>query len=139
MAPALDLEPRPTNTKAMTTVLVVDDEPDLRRIVRRALERDGHHVVEAESATAALQVVQGPAGPDAVVCDVLMPGKSGIALYDELLRLNPTLAGKVIFLTGAANDRGVHDRIEALGVPLLAKLDDLQLVVDAVRVALLRK
>jgi hypothetical protein len=45
----------------------------------------------------------------------------------------------VVFLTGAARDRGVHDRIEALGVPLLAKLDDLQLVVDAVRSALLKR
>jgi hypothetical protein len=43
-----------------------------------------------------------------------------------------------VFLTGANQDPDVHRPIEQLGVPLLGKLDDLSLVVDAVRVALLR-
>ena len=81
----------------------------------------------------------GDPQPDAVVSDVLMPGKTGLAFYEDLVEQAPALSQRVVFLTGAARDRGVHDRIEALGVPLLAKLDDLQLVVDAVRIALLRK
>lgn len=123
----------------MTTVLVVDDERDMRRILRRALEGEGHRVVEAESAPAALEALGNGDSPDAVVCDVLMPGQSGIDFYGELIERVPALRNRVIFLTGAAREREVHDEIEALGVPLIAKLDDLQLVLDAVRVALLRR
>jgi hypothetical protein len=43
----------------------------------------------------------------------------------------------VVFLTGAARDPEVHGPIEARGVPLISKLNDYRLVVDAVRVALL--
>ena len=44
-----------------------------------------------------------------------------------------------MFLTGAASDNAVHVPLEQRGVPLLHKLDDPQLVVDAVRLALLRR
>ena len=88
---------------------------------------------------AALELVAGNERPDAVVSDVLMPGKTGLAFYEELSAKAPELSRRLVFLTGAARDRGVHDKIENLGVPLLAKLDDLQLVVDAVRIALLRR
>jgi CheY-like chemotaxis protein len=123
----------------MATVLLVDDDADIRRILRRLLEQAGHAVVEAESAPAAMSVVLGPTPPDVVVCDVVMPGKNGLVFYGDLVRLAPALKHRVIFLTGAAHDRAVHDRIEQLGVPLIAKLDDLQLVVDAVKIAVLRK
>ncbi len=122
----------------MATVLLVDDDPDIRRVLRRLLEQAGHHVVDAESAPAAMSLVLGPEPPAVVVCDVVMPGKNGLVFYADLVELAPALRNRVIFLTGAAHDRGVHDRIEQLGVPLIAKLDDLQLVVDAVRIALLK-
>lgn len=95
-------------------------------------------MVDAESAPAAMSLVLGPEPPAVVVCDVVMPGKNGLVFYADLVELAPALRNRVIFLTGAAHDRGVHDRIEQLGVPLIAKLDDLQLVVDAVRIALLK-
>ena len=123
----------------MKTILVVDDDDAIRRVLRKMLEQAGHRVVEAESAAAAMAAVTGDDPPHAVVSDVLMPGKTGLVFYDELVAVAPGLSNRVIFLTGAARDRGVHDKIEELGVPLLAKLDDLQLVVDAVRFALLRR
>jgi CheY-like chemotaxis protein len=123
----------------MNTILVVDDDDDIRRVLRRLLEQAGHRVVEADSAAAAMELITGGTPPNAVVSDVLMPGKTGLAFYQDLVDQAPELSRRVVFLTGAARDRGVHDRIEALGVPLLAKLDDLQLVVDAVRIALLKR
>lgn len=122
----------------MATILVVDDDGDIRGVLRRLLERAGHRVTEAASAGAAIAAIRGDERPDAVVSDVLMPERSGIDFYGDLVSVAPQLRQRVIFLTGAASDRGVHDRIEQLGVPLLAKLGDLQLVVDAVRIALLR-
>lgn len=123
----------------MTTVLVVDDEPSMRKALRAFLERAGFAVVEADSSAAALRrFSQGP-GADAVVCDVLMPGESGIAFYDALLEHSPALANRVVFLTGAASDPRVHAPIEQRGVPLISKIDDLRLVVDAVRLSLVRR
>ncbi len=122
----------------MATVLVVDDDSDIRRVLRRLLERAGHRVTEADSADHAIEEVLGTPAPDAVVCDVVMPEKSGLGFYSDVMARAPHMRRRVVFLTGAASDRAVHDRIEQLGVPLLAKLGDLQLVVDAVRVALLR-
>lgn len=122
----------------MATILVVDDDADIRKVLRRLLERAGHQVTEADSAKAAIAAVLGDGRPDAVVSDVLMPERNGIEFFQDLVDVAPQLRNRVIFLTGAAGERDVHDRIEQLGVPMLAKLGDLQLVVDAVRIALLR-
>jgi DNA-binding NtrC family response regulator len=123
----------------MAIVLIVDDDADIRRLLRRFLEAAGHRVVEADSAAVAMTAALKDPPPDVVVCDVVMPGKSGLAFYGDLVDRAPQFRERVIFLTGAAHDRAVHDRIEQLGAPLIAKLDDLQLVVDAVKIAVLRK
>ena len=125
----------------MHTVLLVDDEPSLRRALRRVFEHGGFRVEEAGSAEEALRSCDASSGKaiDAVVSDVLMPDTNGLAFYDQLVNRAPTLADRVVFLTGAAGDPKVLVPVEQRGVPILSKLDDLQLVVDAVRVALLRR
>jgi CheY-like chemotaxis protein len=124
----------------MARILVVDDDSPIRRVLRALFERSGHVVLEAATATEALESLALPAGerPEAVVCDVLMPGMSGLEFYERLVVLAPDLRERVVFLTGANHDPAVHQPIEQLGVPLLGKLDDLQLLVDAIRLALLR-
>jgi DNA-binding NtrC family response regulator len=123
----------------VTTVLIVDDEPSMRRALRALFDRAGFKVEEAGSAGAALAHVGGGRPADAVVSDVLMPEVNGLAFYDRLLEVAPDLAHRVVFLTGASRDPRVHGPIEQRGVPLLSKTDDLRLVVDAVRVALLHR
>lgn len=117
-------------------ILVVDDDPSIRRVLRRVFEHHGYLVAEAASAAEALVLATADPAPDAVVCDVLMPEVSGVDFYDQLVEQRPDLAGRVVFLTGANRDPAVHMPIERRGVPLLGKLDDLELVVDAVRLAL---
>lgn len=123
----------------MNTVLVVDDESSVRQALRKLLERGGMVVREVGTAQEALDLVAGGEGISVVVSDVLMPEMNGLAFYDQLVALAPTLRQRVIFLTGAAHQPEVHGPIEERGVPLLSKVDDLMLVVDAVRVALLRR
>src|SRR5438128_649042 len=60
----------------MATILVVDDEPDIRMLVRFTLGLDGHEVVEAATGVEALEVV-GRHLPDLIVLDVMMPELSG--------------------------------------------------------------
>ena len=123
----------------MPTILVVDDEPSMRRALRAFLERAGFGVEEAESAEQALEYLDASRPADAVVSDVLMPEVNGVDFYDRLRDAAPHLANRMVFLTGAARDPRVHGPIEQRGVPLISKMDDLRLVVDAVRLALLRR
>jgi CheY-like chemotaxis protein len=124
---------------AMATILLVDDERSVRNALRKILERDGMTVTEASSAQEAFATMDRGGAIDAVVSDVLMPGMSGLAFYDDLVRRSPGLKGRVVFLTGAAQDPKVHEPIEQRGVPLISKVDDLMLVLDAVKFALLHK
>jgi CheY-like chemotaxis protein len=68
----------------VTTVLVVDDEPDVRLIARLVLGAAGFEVVEAESGEAALGTIGTGEQPDVVLLDVRMPGISG---WEVLRRL----------------------------------------------------
>jgi two-component system response regulator EvgA len=121
----------------MPTVLVVDDEPAIRSALRRIFERDGLTVREADSGRDALALADDPAIA-AVVSDFLMPELDGLDFYDALVARSPHLRNRVVFLTGAARDPTVHRPLEERGVPLINKLEDLSIVLDAVRLVLLR-
>ncbi len=121
----------------MPNILVVDDQPAIRRALSRLLTAKGHTVVEAGSAAEGVAAVAG-GGVDAVLCDVMMPGGSGFQFYDQILGAAPGLARKVVFLTAAAKESEVQVQAEARNAPLLSKLYELELAVDAVSIALLR-
>jgi DNA-binding response OmpR family regulator len=63
----------------MTTVLVVDDEPIVRDVVVRYLQRDGFDTLEAADGESARKLIEGGA-PELVVLDVMLPGTDGLAL-----------------------------------------------------------
>lgn len=74
------------------TVLLVDDEPTVRRSLRRTLERLGHTVVEAEDGAVALQLLGTRAASiDLVLTDTVMPNVDGWALIREVRQRYPTL------------------------------------------------
>jgi DNA-binding response OmpR family regulator len=62
-----------------TTVLVVDDEPIVRDVVRRYLERDGHRALAASNGRDARTMIEGET-PSLVVLDVMLPGEDGLSL-----------------------------------------------------------
>jgi CheY-like chemotaxis protein len=82
-------------------VLVVEDEVAIRVSVRRFLERRGWAVVEAGDGTSALGELQG-SGFDAVLCDLRLPGLSGMELYDRLSASDPALAARMVLISGDA-------------------------------------
>lgn len=77
-------------------ILVVDDDPDMRRLLRGVLERVGE-VVEAADGAEALRVVR-EARPRLMLLDVVMPEMSGIAVLQAALEIAPDLP--VLMLTG---------------------------------------
>jgi hypothetical protein len=80
---------------AIGTVLLVEDEPALRRVAARALRDAGWRVAEADSAEAALaQLAKGGARPDLLVADVALPAMDGPALLVRLRREWPGLPAR---------------------------------------------
>src|SRR5262245_8290340 len=80
------------------TILVVEDESDVRAIIRRQLESMGHKVLVAEGATEALLLCCGPGAPDIMLTDVVLPGMDGIDLALAARKARPEL--QVIFMSG---------------------------------------
>jgi two-component system cell cycle sensor histidine kinase/response regulator CckA len=80
------------------TILVVDDEPSVRRITRRVLEGVGYRVRSAPDGAVALDVVAREGTPDLVVTDLMMPGIGGAELSRRLRLEYPALP--VLFMSG---------------------------------------
>ncbi len=75
----------------MALILIVDDEPSVRRLLARWISSAGHQVLEAESADAALAVMEKQ--PAAVVfSDIQMPGRDGLWLTSEVRTRYPMTA-----------------------------------------------
>jgi CheY-like chemotaxis protein len=82
-----------------TTVLVVDDEPGVRRLVVRILERAGYGVVAAENGAEARELFRAHGSAiDLLLTDVMMPGMSGPELAAHLTRERHGL--KVLYMSG---------------------------------------
>jgi len=102
------------------TILVVEDEPDVRSSLRRQLVSLGHRVLVAEAATEALLLLQGPASPDVLLTDVVLGGEmNGIDLAQAARELRPGLP--LIFMSGYTTVPEAQQRIRDSGAPLLAK------------------
>jgi CheY-like chemotaxis protein len=82
-------------------VLVVDDEPLIGASARRLLSRE-HDVVVVQSAEAAITALDSPRPFEAILCDLMMPGMTGIELHARLASTRPELAKRMLFITGGA-------------------------------------
>lgn len=113
------------------TVVVADDEPDVRLLLRLQLEGVvGISVVgEARDGAEVLDVCRD-VRPDAVVMDLLMPKMMGIEAIERLQRELPNVG--VVAYTATAGDFVRHE-MDRLGVPLLLKSGDVRQLVDALR------
>jgi signal transduction histidine kinase/ActR/RegA family two-component response regulator len=81
-------------------VLVVDDDDALVRALRRALR--AHRLECVSSGQEALERLRADAGFDVVLCDLMMPGMTGMELYEQLEALELGVRERVVFLTGGA-------------------------------------
>ncbi len=86
----------------MKTILIVDDEPDSRLLLRRRLEANRFAVVEAGEGPQALEKAKKEK-PALIVLDLKMPGMDGIEVYKKLRGEPETDAVPVIFLTGVGS------------------------------------
>ena len=120
----------------MARILVIDDEDRIRRMLRAALEMEGHEVVEATQGDEALRL-QRAKPAELVITDIMMPHKDGLQVIMALRREAPGL--KVIAMSGG----GRYELMDALDMakPLgafatLRKPFDLDAMIETVKRAL---
>jgi CheY-like chemotaxis protein len=115
---------------------VVDDEP-LMGLVMRRIFGGSHDVAVAESGSLALDLFDAGEDPDVVLCDVVMPGLSGIELYQATRSRHPRIAARFVFVTGGALTEKNRAFLESIPNPVLAKPFELDAVREIVRRMLL--
>jgi two-component system cell cycle sensor histidine kinase/response regulator CckA len=85
------------------TVLLVEDDDNVRHALRRTLTRQGYTVLQASDGEHGLAVAAGHDGPiDVLVTDLMMPGMNGRVFADKLLQARPSV--RVVFMSGYADD-----------------------------------
>jgi DNA-binding response OmpR family regulator len=104
----------------MTTVLVVDDEAPIRLLCRVNLEAENMKVLEAANGDTGLEMARSE-HPDVVLLDVMMPGRSGWEVAEELLADDATSGIPIVFLTARAEVRDRAKGIDLGGVDYVTK------------------
>jgi DNA-binding NtrC family response regulator len=92
----------------MASILVVDDDADIREAIENLLARQGHEVTTAENGVAALHAL-GPTQFDLVITDIKMPEMGGFDLLQEVRGISRNTP--VILMTGFPSHQGILDSI----------------------------
>ncbi|PYP18783.1 MAG: hypothetical protein DMD52_01050 [Gemmatimonadetes bacterium] len=116
-------------TCELRTVLIVDDEAPLRRVLERSLSRDGYRVVSAGSAETAYELL-ATAQADALLLDIHLPTMSGLALYLAIIHRWPALVGCIAIMTGDADADDVRTWLQRHHCPVIRKPFNLKEVSD---------
>ncbi len=113
-------------------ILLVEDEPLVRDFAVGALKDSGYDIVAAESAEQALELFEQEEGRfDLVFSDVVLPGKSGVVLVDELLNRAPDLG--VLLSSGYTDQKSQLPQIRDRGYEFLQKPYELNNLLRAIR------
>ena len=122
----------PRADRGQETILLVEDETNLRRLARQYLETQGYKILEAEDGAAALQIVAGHQGTiDLLLTDVIMPGMNGRELAAHVSKLLPDL--RVLYMSGYTENAVGQDGTLDAGINLLQKPFSLPALKDRVR------
>jgi two-component system, cell cycle sensor histidine kinase and response regulator CckA len=117
------------------TILLVEDDDSLRRLVRRMLERNGFSVLEAATHESAEKLfLENVEQIAAIVTDVVMPGGSGKELVERLLAIDDR--PPVLYMSGYPEDVIAHHGVLDQGVPFIGKPFTEEGLVDRVRMVL---
>jgi DNA-binding NtrC family response regulator len=113
------------------TILVVDDEPEIRKLVMAMLTRNGYRVLTADTGDNAIRLFRNNPGVDLLLTDVVAPGMSGPMIADEIAALRPDI--KVVFMSGYDNTQVVQRYVVEKGYSLLIKPFTMEQLASMVR------
>jgi two-component system cell cycle sensor histidine kinase/response regulator CckA len=104
---------------ANKTILVVDDEPGIRKLVTAMLTRNGYSVLTADTGENAIRLFRNNPAIELLLTDVVAPGMSGPMIADEIAALRPDI--KVLFMSGYDGSHVVQRYVVERGYALLTK------------------
>jgi len=106
------------------TILVVDDEPRIRSLVKSVLARQHHRILEASDGVEALGIVKRPkARIDLLLTDVVMPGMDGVELARRATSQSPKV--RVIYMSGKCEAEAVRLDMDRRGFGFVRKPFDI--------------
>ena len=113
-------------------ILIVDDDPQVRTVHQRVLERAGYMVTTVENGLQAFAALQEQEF-SAILCDLQMPFLKGQGFYEELRREYPDLVPRLIFVTGWGRESEAREFLESTGRPVLHKPVEFKDLIAAVQ------
>jgi two-component system cell cycle sensor histidine kinase/response regulator CckA len=117
------------------TLLLVEDEDSVRKLLAHMLQNRGYHVLEAANAAEALPLFEKhAAGIDLVLTDIVMPGMSGLDMIDRLREIRPDT--RVVIMSGYSGDDLARIRPLPEGTSFLPKPLHPEVLASRVREAL---
>lgn len=120
LAPAETAPRTPAVQPGTETILLVEDQDQVRRIVRDVLQGCGYRVLTCADGPSALQFVESdPTAIDLLLTDVVMPGMSGPELAERLRRLRPQI--RILYMSGYSGDTIAKRGVREPGVAYLSK------------------
>ena len=103
-------QPAAAAARGSETILLVEDEEMVRKLVLETLQMEGYHLLEASGPEQARQIVGRHSGPiDLMITDVVMPKESGRELAEKLLRRRPQM--KVLYMSGYTDNAVVNSGV----------------------------
>jgi PAS domain S-box-containing protein len=104
-----------------TRLLIVDDEPRLVEALAAILSELHYEVAVTSNGADALAMLARDDDFDAVLCDVMMPGRSGLDVFEEVRLVRPALARRFVFMSGGVVSAEVARALADTGQPRIAK------------------
>lgn len=124
-------------SKKTGTILIVDDEPNIRRVLEAVLIKEGHTVITAENGRKGLDVLTKDVGIDVLITDLIMPDINGIELLAAAKEMNPSIS--VLMITAHGTIKSAVDAMKLGAFDYIPKPFDLDEIKLVVRNALERK
>ena len=124
--------PKPSEAKGSETILLAEDDQQVRDLAAIALERFGYNVLAAANGREALAILESLEGPlHLLFTDVIMPDMNGKELFEQISRLRPE--ARVLFMSGYTDDVIAHHGVIDAGIPFIGKPFNLKALAEKIR------
>lgn len=124
-------------SKKTGNILVVDDEPNIRRVLEAVLTKDGHKVLTAENGRKGMEVLQKNANVDVLISDLIMPDINGVELLAAAKEMNSGIS--VLMITAHGTIKSAVDAMKLGALDYIPKPFDLDEIKITVKNALERR